>query len=71
MHHTPPDIYFSLHPDIFECLLAEPIFTQGLATSGYWTVCRTGGKDAVHARLAHLVVAFRVDEKAHVRVEVS
>lgn len=32
---------------------------------------RTVREDAVNTRLAHLVVTFRVDQKAHVRIEVA
>lgn len=71
MHHAPPNIYFSLHSDIFERLLAELVLTQGLATSSNWTVRGTAREDAVHARLAHLVVAFWVDEKSHIGIQVS
>lgn len=41
MHHTPPDIYLSFYPDIFECLLAKPILAQCFAATSYWTVCWT------------------------------
>lgn len=49
LHHAPPNIYFSLHSNIFERLLAELVLTQGLATSGDWTARGTSGEDAVHA----------------------
>lgn len=34
MHHTSPNIDFSLHPDIFKGLLAETVLAQGLSASG-------------------------------------
>jgi hypothetical protein len=70
VHHAPPNIYFSLNADVFECLLAEPILAQCLAAASYRTVRGTGREYAVYARLAHFVVTFRIDEEAHVRVEV-
>lgn len=71
MHHPSPDIYFALYVDVFECLFAEFVFAQCLAAASNWAAGWASTEDSVHAGLAHLVVAFRVDQEAHVRVEVS
>lgn len=57
--------------DVVKGLPAEPVLAQGLAAAGDGAGGGSGGEDAVDARLAHFVVAFRVDEEAHVRVEVA
>ena len=66
-----PDVDFALYLDVFESLLAETLLAQGASTAGDWARGGTLGEDAVDAGLAHLVVAFRVHEEAHVRVEVA
>lgn len=71
MGYSPPDINFALNVDVVKGLLAEPLFPQRASTPGDRTRGRTLGEDAVDARLAHFVVAFRVDEEAHVGVEIA
>jgi hypothetical protein len=70
VHHAPPDIHFSLNADILKGLLAEAVLAKGLATSGDGAASRARRENSVDTRLAHLVVALRVDEESHVRVEI-
>ena len=71
LHDPAPDIHLPLHVDVLKGLLAEPVLSQGLVTSRDGTVRRTGREYPVDTRLTHLVVAFGVDEKLHIRIQVS
>ena len=70
VHHAPPDIHFSLNADILKGLLAEAVLAEGLAASSDRAASWTRREDSVDARLAHLVVALRVDQESHVRVQI-
>lgn len=70
MHHAPADIHFSLNSDILKGLLAEAVLAKGFATSSDGAASWTRRENSIDTRLAHLVVALRVDEESHVRVEI-
>lgn len=70
LHHSAPNVHLPFHIDILECLLAKPVLAQSLVTACHRTVRGTRGEDPVHAGLAHLVVAFGIDEKSHVWVQI-
>lgn len=70
VHHTPPDIHFSLNSNVFKGLLAEAVLSEGLAASSDGAASWARREYSVDAGLAHLVVAFWIDEKSHVRVEI-
>jgi hypothetical protein len=70
VHHAPPNIHFSLNPNVLKGLLAEAVLSEGLAASCDGAASWTRREYSVDAGLAHLVVTFRVDEKSHVRVEI-
>jgi len=71
LRNPPANIHLLLHLDIFKGLPPEPLLAQGPPAPGHGTRGRALREDAVDARLAHLVVAFGVDEEAHVRVQVA
>ena len=56
---------------VLKRLFSKPVLAKRLAAACDGARGGTGGEDAVDARLAHLVVAFWVDQEAHVRVEVA
>ena len=68
--YAPPDIHLSLNLQILECLRSELGLPQRPFAPCYRTRRRPMAKYAVHTGLAHFMVAFRIDEEAHVRVEV-
>jgi hypothetical protein len=70
VHHAPPDIHLSLNSNVLKGLLAKAVLAEGLAAPSDGAASGTRGEYSVHAGLAHLVVAFRVDEESHVRVEI-
>jgi hypothetical protein len=70
VHHAPPNVHLSLNSNVLEGLLAKAVLAEGLAASSDGAASRTRGENSVHAGLAHLVVAFWVDEESHVRVEI-
>lgn len=69
--HPPPNVHLPLHLQILKRRLPEPALPKRSCASGDRARRRTMTEDAVHARLAHLVVTFRVHEELHVRVEVA
>ena len=71
LSYASSDIDLSLDIDILKRLLSEPMFSQSSMTPSNGTWSRTMGEDTVDARLAHAVVAFWVDQKPHVGVQVS
>jgi hypothetical protein len=70
VHHAPSNIHFSLNSNILKGLLAKAVLAEGLTTSGDGAASGSRGEYSVDAGLAHLVVAFWVDEKSHIRVEI-
>lgn len=70
MHHAPPDVHLSLNSNVLKGLLAKAVLAEGFAASSDGATSRARGENSVHAGLAHLVVAFWVDEESHVRVEI-
>lgn len=69
--HPPPYIHLSFNLQILERLPPESLFPQCPCTARYRTWSGSLGENPVHTRLAHFVVAFWVNEKAHVGIEVA
>lgn len=65
------DIDLALYVDVFEGLFSELVLAEGAVTARNGTFVWAMGEDAVHTGLAHLVVAFWVDQKAHGLVEIA
>ena len=64
------DVALALDGQVLELGLPELVAAQRLAAAGDRAGGGPGGEDALDARVAHLVVALRVDEEAHALVEV-
>lgn len=71
LHHSAPNVNLPLHVDILERLLPKSILPQCLVTPCHGTIRGTRREYPVDAGLAHLVIAFRVNEEPHVWVQVS
>lgn len=71
LHHSLANVDLTFDTNVLECLGTEPVLAQRLVTTGHGAQRRPGREDAVDARLTHLVVAFRIDQEAHVRVQVA
>lgn len=69
--NPPPDVYFPLHLEVLECLGPELRLPKRLVTSRDRAWRRTVCEDSIDAGFAHLVVAFGIDQEAHMRVEVA
>ena len=67
----PSNINLPLYLYIVEVLLAEALFPKCASTSCDGARGRALGEDAVDTRLAHFVVAFGVDEEAHIGIEIA
>ena len=67
----PSNVDLTLDLQVFERLAAEPLFAKRAGAPSHGARSGTLAEDAIHAGLAHLVVAFRVHQKAHVRVQVA
>lgn len=72
LHLSDPtsDVNFPFYLYIFKGLLAETLFPECAGTPCDRARAGALGEDAVDARLAHFVVAFWVDEEAHIAVEI-
>lgn len=68
---APSDVDFTFDLEVFEGLLPEALQAEGAGAAGYGTRGGALGEDAVDARFAHFVVAFWVDEEAHVGAKVA
>lgn len=71
LHDPLPNVDLPFDTDILKGLLSESVLAQRLVATGYRTGRGSRREDAVHAGLAHFVIAFWIDEEPHVRVEVS
>lgn len=71
MSDPPSDINFPLYLYIIKGLLAEALFPECTGTPCNRARGGALGEDAVDTRLAHFVVAFWVDEEAHIGVEIA
>ena len=69
--YPPPDVHLPLNLDVVKGLFAELLLPQRPVAARHGARRGPVGEDAVDARLAHLVVALRVDQEAHVGVEVA
>lgn len=69
--HPSPNVHLSLHLYVLEGLLAEPVLSKRSLAACDGALCGAVREDAVHAGLAHFVVAFGVHEEAHVGVQVA
>jgi hypothetical protein len=66
-----PDVALPFDLDIGKSLSLELGLSEGAAAAGYGARGWPMGENAVDAGFAHAVVAFGVDEKPHLRVEVA
>lgn len=69
--NPPSNVNFPLYLYIVEGLLAETLFPECAGTPCDWAGGGALGEDPVDTRLAHFVVAFWVDEEAHIGVEIA
>ena len=65
------NINLPLYCNILKRLLSESLLSQGSSAARNRTRGRSLGEYPVDAGLAHLVVAFRVDEESHVWIKIS
>jgi hypothetical protein len=69
--HPPANVHLALHLKVLECLLPELRLSQCPCAARNGTRRWAVAEDAIHARLAHLVVALRVDLELHIGIEVA
>ena len=69
--HSLPDIDLAFYLNVLKRLLSESVFAKCATAFGYGTLRGTVGEDAIHARFAHFVVTFWIDEEAKFAVEIA
>ncbi len=69
--YPPPHVHLALDFDILKSLFSKPLLAERAMTSSHGTRRGTMAEDAIDAGLTHAVVAFWIDEEAHIAVEIS